>query len=186
MKTQSVFLKSFALIAISFLAFCCSPNDSEQLDIVELPDQVQIESGRFDEFADRINGYANALEAKQQSQLQSYIHSVESKLRAENGRTREVTCECRQGQTHCSASSWASECCICCSNGVSAVCGVYWFVAACRCGDVEEDGGRIGSQQERYTTFYPKRFNDALVYAKGNGINVKEIEAEFKTLMNAL
>ncbi|GIL24473.1 MAG: hypothetical protein BroJett042_29860 [Bacteroidota bacterium] len=176
-----------ALVIIIF-AFGCSPSDSDQLELIELPDQVQVESIRFSEFADRINTYVSTLNEKHQVLLQNYISNLENKLKAENGRrTIEATCNCLQGQTNCSASSWASECCICCSNGASAVCGVYWFVAACRCDEVEVPSeSRVGSQEVRYTTFYPKRFNDALNFAKDNGIDVKGMETEFKALMNTL
>lgn len=172
-------------ITSSLLIVC---NNQESIDSEKVyPETQVIEAVKYNSFVSSFNQFYSNLNEKDKTVIQEFIDQKESDSKnSANGRTNVATCNCEGGQSSCSASTWFSECCICCSAPQVTVCGTYGIIASCQCkakpGSVSKSQNAIETSPKP-VTIYPTRFNELFVYLKSKSINVKVITVEFDKLV---
>jgi hypothetical protein len=188
MKNSKNILFTLGVIFLLFAFQFC--NKTEAIDIEVFPDKVTLTAASYNEFVESYNAFFSNLDENKRNLLNDFI---QSKYLSKNtiggssssGRTDKAECNCSPGQASCSAETWASDCCICCSAGQSAACGTYGGIASCKCsggGEVPSDGRRQTGESGAKTAvnIYPNRFFEIFTFAEKNSINVVDIRKQLR------
>jgi hypothetical protein len=178
-----IYLNAFVITFSSFYFLSCSNNDSISPE-EDWPDQIQVGANDYNSFAAQFNDHFASLPLDQKELLGSFFESksIEEKSNPSAKTNDGTQCNCLPGQTSCSADSWWSSCCICCSGGTSAVCGQSGPITTCRCNEKDISSDRA-IDNDQSVTIYPNRFKELFAFANRNSIDFKSLEVLFKGIM---
>ena len=177
--------KIVSVCAMALFVYACSLNGSEE-ELNDYPESMLISGEIYNQFYNDWVEFSKGLNADQIELLNNYTNSLENEAPGTNGRVQDgVVCNCLQDQASCSAKTSNSECCICCSSGRSAVCGILYWLASCRCENPQNPGmeGRVSIESE--VTVFPRQIHQMLVYAAKKEIITKEITKSFELMLNS-
>jgi hypothetical protein len=185
MKNSKVtFPLGIVFILLTF-QFC---NKTETVDKELFPDKVTLSASSYNEFVLSYNAFVGNLSEDKKNVLKDFIQSnyisKNGAISNPSGRAEKAQCSCSAGQSTCSSESWASDCCICCGAGQSAVCGSYFGIAACKCsGPTPKQTREIAPSTDVPVNIYPNRFFKVFDFAEKNSINSTQIREELRRIL---
>lgn len=188
MKNLRFLIYPIGLLAMLITFQFCSQNEGiKQPEI--FPEKMSISSATYNQFVSEYNTFVNALAEDKKELLNEFVkknYISSNPNGASNGRISKSECNCSPGQAKCNAETWASDCCICCAAGKTAVCGSYFGLANCKCndegGEVPSDGARK-IESDGTINVYPNRFLEIFSLLERNSVNVTSIRDKFVSIL---
>jgi hypothetical protein len=189
MKKAKPILFPLGIIVILIAFQFCNRNEPIRNNEI-FPDKILISAVSYNKFVASYNEFFGNLTQHNKDMIDQFIKSnyVEAKAKLNTGgRVSKAECNCSPGQATCSSESWASDCCICCEAGKSAVCGSYFGISSCKCDGAAEgpsDGRTIGESGDMAeVNIYPNRFFEIFAFAEKKSVNVDEIREKLRVTL---
>lgn len=179
----------FVLFAAAFATVQCKQESTADAT-KNYPESIVVTSSAYDVFYKSVVAFNGTLNPSQQKILSDYVTAQKEqlqKLKANiSGRTSQAdnppVCNCLPGQTSCSADATFSSCCICCANGVSAVCGTTLGISSCRCDDQKNTREEKG---EPTILVFTQEFKKLIDFANANNIPASPLKVSLDNLIAA-
>lgn len=180
---KRILLLVFTLISI----FSCTQPENIVDPIEPELEDFKVSSQYFDGFLNEYKYFIESMSEENRSQLEVFLSELEAEKEKMNGRVNDVTCNCQQGESSCSAATAISSCCVCWNASThEGACGTYFGIAHCKTGPKEDASiARESLNAEDHTVqVNAKNFRSILSFAKSKEINISKISKALTELQS--
>lgn len=173
------------IILITCVIFLCSCTQPEVVvETIELS-EFKVESRFFDSFMKDYQLFIESLGVSEKDKLIEFLSQFDNlEKQSKQGKVNDVTCNCQQGESSCSASTAISSCCICWNPSThQGACGTYWGIASCKTEAKEPERlARVEVLNDNIVNVNAKNFRLVLDFIKKMGIKEQMMRQSLKEL----
>lgn len=177
--------KVINLLMLFSLSLILSCTEQFFVNEKEYPEFVEVfKITAYEEFVGEFNTFLSGLDVENRDLLVEFAeHSLSKPV------LLSASCICQGEDRQCSASTWFSDCCICCPPPRAAVCGtIIGLVASCRCEDAPQprlNNSEISSGNSKVIV-YPRNIARFIKQAESYGVNTDKINNSFINFVKTL